>query len=178
MIGGVLPLELGGETMAGPTCVGVGLEEAEVADGSFAEVVERAEAMHGVNAPARVGGVVALPVERGLPAFGAHGGPSLGEPELGAVVAVLVDEGEVLGAGDEARGEAVGRNEDGVTRGLVIEGEGVGGCGVEGEADVGEAGGEVDPAEWRRDGFGLLRCGFAVSVFSRFAFWIARDDDS
>ena len=34
--------------------------------------------------------VVALPVERGLPAFGAHGGPALGEPELGAGVAVFV----------------------------------------------------------------------------------------
>ncbi len=125
--GGVLPLELGGETVAGPAGVGVGLEEAEVADGGFAEVVEGAEAVHGVDGPAGVGGFVAAPVERGLPAFGAHGGPALGEPELGAVVAVLVDEGEVLGAGDEACGEAVGREVDGVARGLVVEGEGVGG---------------------------------------------------
>ena len=38
--GGVLPLELGGEAVAGPAGVGVGLEEAEVADGGFAEVFE------------------------------------------------------------------------------------------------------------------------------------------
>ena len=121
--GGVLPLELGGQTVAGPAGVGVGLEEAEVADGRLAEVVERTEAVQGVDAPAGVGGVVALPVERRLPALGAHGRPALGEPELGAVVAVLVDEGEILRAGDEARREAVGREIDAVARRLVVEGE-------------------------------------------------------
>ncbi len=54
--GGVLPLELGGEAVAGEAGVGVGLEEAEVADGGFAEVFERDEAVEGVDAPAGVGG--------------------------------------------------------------------------------------------------------------------------
>ena len=104
--GGVFPLELGGEAVAGPAGVGVGLEEAEVADGGFAEVVERDEAVESVDGPAGLGGGVALPIERGLPALGVDGGPAFGEPELGTVVAVLVDEGEVFGAGDEAGGEA------------------------------------------------------------------------
>ena len=34
--GGVFPLEFGGEAVAGEAGVGVGLEEAEVADGGFA----------------------------------------------------------------------------------------------------------------------------------------------
>ncbi len=157
--GGVLPLELGGETVAGPAGVGVGLEEAEVADGGFAEVVERHEAVQGVDAPAGFGGAVALPVERGLPAFGAHGGPAFGEPELGAVVAVLFDEGEVLGAGDEAGGEAEGREVDCVAGGLVVEGEGVDGVGIGGDADFGEAGGEGDPVEGRGDAWGCDCCG-------------------
>ncbi len=165
--GGVLPLELGGEAMAGPASIGVGLEEAEVADGGLAEVVEGAEAVHGEDGPAGVGGFVATPVERSLPAFGAHGGPAFGEPEFGTVVAVLIDEGEVLGAGDESRGEAEGREVDGVARGLVVEGEGVSGCGVEGEADLGEASGEVYPVERRGDGLVLLRRGFEVGRVER-----------
>ena len=117
--------------------------------------------MEGVDAPAGFGGGVALPVERGLPAFGAHGGPAFGEPELGAVVAVLVHEGEVLGAGDGAGGEAEGREVDCVARGLVVEGEGVGGVGVGGEADFGEAGVEADPVEGRGDGCRWIGAGGA-----------------
>src|SRR3984885_3444825 len=122
--GGVLPLELGGETVAGPAGGGGGLEEAEVADGSFAEVFEGLPAVEGVDAPAGGGGLVATPVERRLPAFGVEGDPALGEPELGAVVAVLVDEGEVFGAGDEAGGEAEGLEGDGGAGGLVVGGKG------------------------------------------------------
>ncbi len=84
--------------------------------------------------------VVALPVERGLPAFGAHGGPAFGEPELGAVVAVLFDEGEVLGAGDGAVGEAEG-GEKTLWRGVSLsKAKASLMVGVEGEADLGEAG--------------------------------------
>ena len=165
MHGGVLPFEFGGEAVAGPAGVGVGLEEAEMADGGFAEVFERDEAVEGVEAPAGLGFAVALPVERGLPAFGAHGGPALGEPELGAVVAVLVDEGEVLGAGDGAGGEVEGLDVDGVAGGLVVEGEGGGGGGVEGEADLYNSRAarncriEGDPFERGGDDFSLSRRG-------------------
>ena len=67
--GGVLPLELGGQAVARPAGVGVGLEEAEVADGGLAEVFERAEAVQRVDAPAGFVLAVALPVERSLPAL-------------------------------------------------------------------------------------------------------------
>ena len=50
--GGVFPLEFGGEAVAGPAGEGVGFEEAEVADGGLGEVVEGAEAVEGVDAPA------------------------------------------------------------------------------------------------------------------------------
>jgi hypothetical protein len=152
----VLPLELGGETLAGPAGIGVGLEEAEVTGGGFAEVFEGLEAVEGVDAPAGFGVVVALPVERRLPAFGAHGGPAFGEPELGAVVTVLVDEGEVLSTGYGTVCELEGRDVNLVARGLVVEGEGVGGGWIESEANLGEAWGEADPFDWGGDdGLGL-----------------------
>ena len=50
--GDELPLELGGEAVAGPAGEGVGFEEAEVADGGFGELVEGLEAVEGVDAPA------------------------------------------------------------------------------------------------------------------------------
>ena len=92
--------------------------------------------MEGVDAPAGIGGLVAVPVEGSLPAFGAGGGPAFGEPELGAVVAVLLDEGEVLGAGDEAGGEGEGLEVGVVAGGLVVEGEGGDVGGVGGDADL------------------------------------------
>ncbi len=52
--GGVLPLELGGEAVAGPAGVGVGLEEAEVADGGFAEVFERTASRGGCRCTSRI----------------------------------------------------------------------------------------------------------------------------
>ena len=165
---GVLPLELGGEAVTGPAGVGVGLEEAEVTDGGFAEVFERQESVEGVEAPAGFCCVVVLPVEGSVPGFGAHGGPAFGEPELGTVVAVLVDEGEVFGAGDGARGQAKGLDVDGVTRRLVVEDEGGGRGWVRGDADLDEAGVEVDPFDGRSDGFVLpLGGGFEVGGVER-----------
>jgi hypothetical protein len=87
-----LPLEFGGEAVAGPAGKGVGLEEAEVADGGFGDLAERAEAVEGEDAPAGGSGRVANPVEGGLPAFGLEGVPAFGEPELGARVAIVFDE--------------------------------------------------------------------------------------
>src|ERR1700736_6769005 len=95
IFGGVFPLELGGEAMAGEAGVGVGLEEAEVADGGLGEFFERDEAVQCVDGPAGPGGVVAAPVEGGLPGFVAEGGPALGEPEFGTGIAALFDEGKV-----------------------------------------------------------------------------------
>ena len=74
----MLPFELGGEAVAGEAGVGVGLEEAEVADGGFAEVVEELPAVEGVDAPAGFAGAVVVPIEGGLPAFCSGGGPAFG----------------------------------------------------------------------------------------------------
>ena len=67
--------------MVGPAGVGIGLEEAEVADGGFGEFVEGLETVEGVNAPAGTGtglrAGVALPIEGGLPSFNAKCSPSL-----------------------------------------------------------------------------------------------------
>ena len=73
-----------------------------------------------------------------MPAFGVDSGPAFGEPELGAVVSVLVDEGEILRAGDEAGGEAEGFEVDVVAWGFVVEGEGVENSGVGSDADLRE----------------------------------------
>src|SRR5271163_4290519 len=115
----MLPFELRRQTMARPSRIRIRLEEAEMAHGCLTQIIERAEAVHGIDTPAGVRTVVALPVERRLPALGAHRRPTLGEPQLGAVIAVLVDEGEILGAGNEARGKPVRREVDRVPRRLV-----------------------------------------------------------
>ena len=160
MAGGVLPLKLGGEAMAGvgegrPAGEGIGLEEAEVADGGFGEVVERLEAVEGVDGPAGLGGGVVVPVERSLPALVAEGDPTFGEPEFGAGVAAIVEEGEVLSAGNEASTEGERLEEDLVAGGLVVEGEGGVVGGVGGDADGDESAGEADPfLRWGERGAG------------------------
>ena len=176
MGGGVLPLEFGGEATAGglargPAGVGVGLEEAEVADGGFGEgrpgAASRGECRCASRswsrgrAASRAG--ACQPCSR-------IGGPALGEPEFGAGVAVVVHEGEVLGAGDGAGGEGEGREVDRVAWSLVVEAEFVRrvGVGIGREADLGEAGVEGDPVEGRGDvvGVGCGR-GFAVGRVER-----------
>ena len=71
----------------------------------LAQVVERAEPMHRVQAPPRVRAVVALPVERRLPALGPHCRPALGKPQLWTVVPVLFHEREVLRTRHQTRRE-------------------------------------------------------------------------
>jgi hypothetical protein len=154
--GDELPLEFGGETVAGPAGEGVSFEEGEVADGGFGEVAEGLPAVEGEDAPAGGVGGVAAPVEGSLPSFRFDGIPAFGEPELGAGVAVGLDEAEVFGTGDGAGGEAKRREVDGVARGFVVEGKDLEVGRVGGDADVddagmlGGAGGEAEPFEGRR----------------------------
>ncbi len=172
--GDELPLELRGEAVAGPAGEGIRLKEAEVAYGAFGDLAERTEALQGEDGPAGGGVGVASPVERRLPAFGLEGVPTFREPELGAGVAVVFDEGEVLGAGDGAGGEMEGREIDGVARGLVVEGEGVDFVGIGRGADADDAGagggarGEADPVErWSngvRGGGKLILWGWSEAV--------------
>ena len=139
--------------------VGSGLKEAEVADGRLGEVIERLPAMQRVDAPAGAGFRVRLPVERRAPALFAQDGPAFGEPELRASIAIVVHKGEVLRAGDRARGQGERRQIDGVARSFVVETEGVRWVGLGGEANLGQSGGEGDPVERGSDAVGGGFCG-------------------
>src|ERR1700723_2453826 len=134
----MLPLKFCWKTMPRPTSVRISLEEAQVTDWCLAQVVERAEAVHRVDAPARVGRVVALPVERRLPTFRTHRRPPLGQPQLRSVVAVLLDELQVLRASDKARREPVGSEVNIVARRLIIKRKGIGRSRIGRKADLGQ----------------------------------------
>src|ERR1700727_1735937 len=127
-------------------------------DWGLAKVVKRAEAVHGVNTPAGVGSVIALPVKWRLPALGAHRGPPFGKPEFGAVIAILFDKAKVFGASNKAACELVGGYIDGMTWRLIIKGEDIdclsGISGINCHADLREARSEGHPV-YRR-GYGLV----------------------
>ena len=97
-----------------------------MADRGLEQVIERLKAPKRVNLPAGLGCGVAGPVERRLPALLPHHAPAFREPQLGAGVAVVVEEGEVLGGGDEAIGELIGLEKEAVPGRLVVEGKGLG----------------------------------------------------
>ena len=50
-----------------------------------------------------------MPVERPAPALGADVRPSVGEPQLGAPVAAVAHEGQVLAGRDQPGSQGVGR---------------------------------------------------------------------
>ena len=109
--------------------------------------------------------VVALPVERRLPALGAHRRPALGEPKLRAVVAVLLNERKVLSAGNQARREPVRWKINTMARRLVVEGERVDRSRVESKSDLDQAGRKINPVHWRRDHLApLLRSGGGLKI--------------
>ena len=117
-----VPLGLGGQARAGPAGVGVGLVEADVADRGV--VVERLRARQrerGVQSSScqYSGRCQSLLVDRG---------PAVGQPQLGAVVAAVVDEGSWYSPFVTGRlASAWGRMQHLVARPLVVEGEAVAG---------------------------------------------------
>src|SRR4051812_32910335 len=119
-----LPLELRGKPASSPARVRVRLVEADVYQG-FGErrAVEPPWAAERELGPAVVG--IALPVQRCFPVAILRGGQTRRQPELRAPVAAVLDEGEILTVGDEARGEPIRLEEDAVPRTLVVEGESV-----------------------------------------------------
>src|SRR5690606_28712845 len=70
--------------------------------------------------------VAVLPVERRRPALALHRRPALREPQRRAAVPAVLDEGEVLAAGDEAVRQGEGLDEGAVPRPLVVEEEPLG----------------------------------------------------
>ena len=83
-----------------------------------AHVGDGGELPGGEEADERLAGVG--PLERGGDPVGV---PAVGEPQLGAAVAVVADEGEVVDVADRAGGEGEGAQQDLVARGLVVEAE-------------------------------------------------------
>src|SRR5258708_37838193 len=63
--------------------------------------IDGASARQGEHRPAGVALALPAPVERRRPSLLLHQGPAIGEPEFGAAIALVVDEGEVFAAGDE-----------------------------------------------------------------------------
>ena len=116
--GGVFPLRLGRQTLAGPARVGVGLVETNVTNRG--RWIDRRSAGKTEDGPA---GFRRMPIQRCNPLLGLHRGPAIGEPELGTGITVVLDEADPVGVGDEVIGEGVWAQQGLVRRALVVEGE-------------------------------------------------------
>src|SRR5439155_12732894 len=110
------PFGLGRQALARPAGEGVGLVEADMAE-RFGRV-DRALARQGEDAPLAV---IAMPVERRLPALLLHRRPALRQPEFRPTIAALGDEFEIVSATDRLGGEAERLEPDLVARPLIVE---------------------------------------------------------
>ena len=115
----MLPLLLGRKARAGPGGIGLGLIEADMADGRGG--VDRTQAVQRHGGPTAL--AVRAPVERRVPAFGADPSPALGQPELRTAVAPVGHEGQPFAIGHQAVGKLERLQPGLVTRPLVVEGE-------------------------------------------------------
>src|SRR5262249_3372980 len=88
---GDFPLGLGWQTRPGPTRKGVGLVITDVTDGLGGRHVA-----HPTERERRPACSVAFPVKRRLPPLSLDDTPAVRKPELGARVAAILDEGEVV----------------------------------------------------------------------------------
>ena len=111
-----LPFPFRRQPQAPPARVGIGFVETHMTHGLV--VPHHPEAGQRVGPPIII---VALPVERRLPAAVAHGGPAVGEPEVGPAVATIVQERPVLAVRHQPAGDPVGTNQDLVPGRFVIE---------------------------------------------------------
>ena len=115
---GDLPFGLGRKAGAGPARERVGLV--------VAHVTHRRAGIDRIHAGEReLGPTVrgALPVERRFPVAGAHRRPTVRQPQLGAMVAAVVDEREPIGVRHEAVGETELVDEHAMRGRLVVERE-------------------------------------------------------
>src|SRR5215207_1275748 len=113
---GELPFRFARQTRASPTRERVGLVEADVANGRRG--VQRLQPLQSEFAIERLS-----PVDRTSPAFALDCAPAVREPELGATVATVADEFEILAVRDEPVREGVRLDERAMTRQLVVETE-------------------------------------------------------
>ena len=107
----MFPFRFGGQARAGPAGVGIGFVEADMAQGGV--FVQWLQPMQSKDLPA---GVVVLPVQRRVPAFAADLIPTVGQPQLGTLIAAVTDKGEVFAIGHIAAGQGKRLQPDAVTR--------------------------------------------------------------
>src|SRR5258708_36085508 len=107
--------------------------------------IDGASSRQGEHRPAGVALALPAPVERRRPLLLLHQGPAVGEPEFGAAIAPVVDEGEVFAAGDEPARQAERLEPHLVARLLVVEGATAAAL-----ADLAPAAGKTQPGPRRR----------------------------
>ena len=111
---GRLPFLLGRQPLAEPAGAGIRLVVVHVTDRQAG--IERAQAIQGVLEPVAV---PLHPVARVSGIAGFLPQPAICQPQPGIRVTAVLHEGQVLGVGDEAIGQAKGRQVETVCRGLV-----------------------------------------------------------
>ena len=154
-----LPLGFRRQPFARPPSEGLCLEVAHMTDGRRRDLAQGEKSAHGVDHPHTI---YLAPVERRIPLPGVHCFPALGEPELGARIASVFHEGEILAASDGARCERKWLKKDSVSRRFVVVSEAVAGV-----TNLGESTGETAPAE--RRGAGLEAAAFRICGMQRVA---------
>ena len=113
------PFELGGQALAGPGGIGGGFVEAHMLHRRVG--IQRLHARQREDAFAAV--IVLQPVERRFPCFVLHPRPAVRQPEFGAAIAAIGDEGLVFAIADRTRGDAEGPQQHLVARRFIVEGK-------------------------------------------------------
>ncbi len=110
-----LPFRLGGKPCSGPTCKGVGFEEADMTHRSV--LCEGLQARECKDLPHAV---APLPIGRCLPSLLAQHCPTVGEPPIGLLVATRLEEGDKLPLRHRSRRQLEGGDELTVPRAFVV----------------------------------------------------------
>src|SRR5690606_8622966 len=111
-----LPFGLGRQASAGPARKRIGLEVTHVTD--WLARRDRLQSLQREVAPRA--GRAAAPIQRRAPMFALHGSPTLRQPEFGPLVAAVANELLEFAVRRQPVGELMGRQEDPMTRRLVV----------------------------------------------------------
>ena len=114
--GGMLPLRLGRQALSGPTRIGVGFVETDVAHrGGRIDGRAAGQPHHGPVL------AVAPPVVRRDPALGLHHRPAVRQPQIGAPIAVVGHEPQPVAVRHQIGGQGERLQPDPVRRAFVVE---------------------------------------------------------
>src|SRR5450432_1853172 len=111
-----LPFGFCGETCICPTCIGIGLIVADMAD-RFG-FINLAQSRERHRPPITI---ALLPIQRSLPLLRTHGIPAFREPQEGILIAAILYELQVLAICDQARGQLEGLQELPVSWSFIIK---------------------------------------------------------